>query len=154
MQHIQGMKFKLKTKEQWLCDICGEIIESANDGMLEWDSYMSEDGKVDAKNFRIVHGRWLKRCNNGSKDHLADGHLHWYTGPDGLNQLLSMYGRYNFDPIEFNRIIRRIHVDFYEEGARLAQLAREDSYDIDPYDTGDINQADLLWLIRRYGKEK
>lgn len=154
MQNIQGIKFKLKTKEQWFCDVCGGVIETAKDGMLEWDSLISEEGMIDAKNFRIVHVRSIEGCkNNRSEEHLADGHLHWFTGPNGLNNLLSMYERYTFDPIEFNKIIRRIHVDFYEEGARLSQLAREDSYEIDPYDSGDINQDDLLWLIRKYGNE-
>lgn len=153
-QSVQGMNFKLKTKEQWFCDICGGVIESANDGMLEWDSYVSEEGKSNAENFRIVHGRWLKGCNNGSTDHLADGHLHWYTGPDGLSQLLSMPVRFNLDTVEFNRIIRRIHIDYYEEGARLLPLAQEnEGFDPDPYDEGDISQSDLLWLIRKYGKQ-
>lgn len=155
MQNLQGIEFKLKSKEQWFCDICGGIIESSKDGMLEWSSNLLDEGGIEAKDFRIVHGGWIKECKgNRAHENVADGHLNWFTGSDGLNALLSISERYSLDTIEFNRIIRRIHLDFYEEGARLIPLAREDhENDIDPYDRGDINQSELLWLIRKYGKD-
>ncbi|MEK4980831.1 hypothetical protein [Bacillus sp. FSL K6-6540] len=156
MQIIQGMpvNLKLKNKEQWFCDLCGGVIESDKDGMLEWNSYWKDEVGSEADEFRIVHGRWIEGCkSNRSDDNLSDGHLHWFTGPDGLNKLLEMYERYKFEPVEFNKIIRRIHVDYYEEGSRLVPLAREDGdISIDPYDRGDITQSELLWLIRKYGR--
>ncbi len=153
MHQYEHIQFKLKNKEQWFCDACGGIIQSDKDGMLEWESQISIEGAIDAKNFRIVHGRWVDGCiKNRSDENLSDGHLHWFTGPDGLNKLLSMFVRFNLDNVEFTRIIRRIHIDHYEEGARLLPLAREDGeYDLDPYDEGDIPQSDLLWLIKKYG---
>jgi hypothetical protein len=149
------LKLKLQLKRQWFCDYCGEIIKTAKDGMLEWDSYLDEERGLTAENFRIVHGRWVKGCiKNRSDDNLADGHLHWYTGPDGLSELLSIQRRYSLDTERFNNIIRRFHVDFFEEAIQYLPLAREDGEnEIDPYDVGELTQEEIKWLIRKYGNQ-
>jgi hypothetical protein len=154
-EKYEDLNPKLKIKEQWFCDYCGEIIESDKDGMLEWDTFLEGEREYTAENFRIVHHRRVKNCRpKHADDHLADGHLHWYTGPYGLSELLSIQTRYKLDIVKFNNIIRRLHVDLYEEAKEYIQQAKEDGYyEIDPYDIGDLSERDMIWLIRKYGKQ-
>lgn len=147
------LTLKLKIKEQWYCDNCGEIIESDKDGMLEWDSLVDTEGP-NAKNFRIVHhitsGRKCQTPSH-SRRNLSDGHLHWYTGSNGLSELLDMYERYKVIPTELNTIIRRLHVDYFEEARPYMNRAREDGHEFDPYDVGDYTKEELIFLIKKYG---
>jgi hypothetical protein len=150
------LDLKLELKKQWYCDYCGEIIETDNDGMLEWDSFLPEDGReFTADNFRIVHRRDIKNCRpKHADDYLSDGHLHWYTGSQGLSELLSIQARHTLDTLKFHKIIRRLHVDYYEEAISYLPQALEDGeYDIDPTGDGDISLTNLQWLIRKYGEK-
>ena len=141
------LKTKIEPLKQWYCDYCGELIESPEDGMLEWDT----NEKLEAKNYRIVHGRWLKTCNVGKDDtHLSDGHLHWFLGDDGLINLLAHYHRYIVNFKEVNEIIRRLHIEYYEEARMYVQYAQEDGLEIDPYSIGDLSRRDMEFLIRKY----
>ncbi|MFB7142749.1 MULTISPECIES: hypothetical protein [Terrabacteria group] len=154
MSEIRELDLKLELKKQWYCDYCGEIIESDKDGMLEWDSFLPEDGRdFSADNFRIVHHRAVKKCRPKKADtYLSDGHLHWYTGSKGLSELLSIQSRYTLDTLKFHKIIRRLHVDYYEEAISYLPQAFEDGeYEIDSSGDGDISEENLKWLIRKYG---
>lgn len=155
VEELLGLKPKLEVKKQWFCDYCGEIIESEKDGMLEWDSFISEEGReFTAENFRIVHHRAVKGCRpKHADDHLSDGHLHWYTGSHGLSELLSFPFTHKLDTLKFFKIIRRLHVDYYEEAIQyFPQALADGEYNIDPYGIGDISETNLTWLIRKYGK--
>lgn len=156
-EDVKELDLKLKLKEQWYCDYCGGVIQSDKDGMLEWDSYLTEDDKkFSADNFRIVHRRDVKNCRpSHADDYLSDGHLHWYTGSHGLSELLTIQSRHALDTIKFHKIIRRLHVDYFEEAVKYLPLALEDGHnDIDPYEVGDISENNLKWLIKRYGKSE
>lgn len=150
------LRLKLKKKEQWYCDFCGEIIESDKDGMLEWDTYLEgNDTEFNAHNFRIVHNRSVKKCQPANNDsNLSDGHLHWYTGPAGLSELLAIKHRYNVDQIKFDEIIRRLHVDYYEEARQYFDLSKENGDEFDLYEIGDYSQDELKTIINRYGKKE
>ncbi|KAB2456275.1 hypothetical protein F8161_22410 [Bacillus cereus] len=152
-----GFDLKLRAKEQWFCDNCGEIIESDQDGILEWDSLQDEstdEYTTIGENFRIVHHRSVRNCsspqNNGVL--LFDGHLDWFTGTEGLSKLLSIQARYKLDTVKFQEIIRRLHIEYYEEARTyLPQASADGQYDIDPSGTGHIPIADLIWIIETYG---
>ncbi|WP_429845350.1 hypothetical protein [Brevibacillus sp. FIR094] len=156
LEEREELELKLQIKNQWYCDYCGEVIEKPADGMLEWDSILDDENGLSADNFRIVHHMSIKTCKTRRPDdNLADGHLDWYLGPDGLNELLEIQRRYKLDTVKFNIIIRRLHVDLFEEALKYLPLAIEDGYhDYDPYEVGDLSQTDLKWLIKRYGKRK
>ncbi|MEK3796127.1 hypothetical protein MKX42_30760 [Paenibacillus sp. FSL R7-0204] len=144
------LTLKLGIKSQWVCDLCSRVIESDKDGMLEWDSYFIEDDKIVRENFRIVHGRWMQGCSkNRPTDKLADGHLHWYTGSDGLHKSLEMLKRPNLNIDEFLEITKRLHVDYYEEARQLFDIARENA-DFD-YEEEHVPEEELIRLIRKYG---
>ncbi|WP_339782850.1 hypothetical protein NSQ38_15715 [Paenibacillus sp. FSL R7-0313] len=145
---VMPLNTRLEIKKQWVCDVCNGIIRSDKDGMLEWDKVYKSSTQ---NNFRIVHGRWTKQClENRSKDNLADGHLHWYTGPDGLNKLLGKLLEHGVGKYSLVKIIRRLHVDLYEEALMVLPFAIEDGYEVD--EDGYIPNGDLDWLIRKYGK--
>ncbi|MGM0948353.1 MAG: hypothetical protein ACQEWT_05820 [Bacillota bacterium] len=150
------LSLKLKKKEQWYCDFCGEIIESDKDGMLEWDSFLDrDDNQFNAENFRIVHHRSVKQCHPRNNDaNLSDGHLYWYTGPAGLSDLLAIKHRYNLDLIKFDEIIRRLHVDYYEEARQYFDESRENGDEFDIYGIGDYSQGALKTIIGKYGKKR
>jgi hypothetical protein len=152
---LEQLNLILKQKEQWYCDRCGEIIQSDKDGMLEWDSSIEPEEEVrTAKNFRIVHHITTGldcQTPRQSRRNLSDGHLHWYTGSGGLSELLDLYERNKVNPTELNTIIRRLHVDLYEEARPYMQKAKEDGYSYDPHDVGDYSQQELVELIFKYG---
>jgi hypothetical protein len=154
VSETKELDLQLELKKQWYCDFCGEVIESEKDGMLEWDSFLTEEGReFNADNFRIVHHRAVKNCRpKHADDYLSDGHLHWYTGSQGLSELLAIQARYTLDTLKFQKIIRRLHVDYYEEAISYLPQALEDGeYEIDPIEDGDISLTNLKWLIRTYG---
>lgn len=144
---------RLVIKQQWVCDVCGGVILSDQDGMLEWSKVYTASPPVMSviqKGFQIVHGRWTEQClkNRSEDDDLADGHLHWYTGPDGLNKLLGKLLEPGTDQASLVEIIRRLHVDLYEEARTLIPRAIEDGYDVNEY--GYVPENDLDWIIRKY----
>ncbi|MCT1575686.1 hypothetical protein M3E13_15580 [Oceanobacillus kimchii] len=154
---LKGLgKIKLKQREQWYCDSCGQIIKNSKEAMLEWDNFLYEDNNdgYNAKNFRIVHQKKASNYSNcqtdNKKRNLSDGHLHWYVGSGGLSELLSFYDYKKIDHREFNEIIKRIHVDFYEEARIYMNIGFEDGYNLDPHQVGDYSQQDLLFLISEY----
>ena len=142
--------------EQWYCDGCGEIIEHPEDGMLEWKSFITENpNDITAKDFRIVHGDWIKSCKKVRYDgtDLSDGHLDWFLGNDGLGKLLTFFFENNLNPKELAIIIKRLQIRYYEEARTYIHLAHaDDDHGIDPYDIGDINESDAVYLIRKYAR--
>lgn len=41
--------------KQFICDECGDIINTPSEGYIEWEEGLDKDGKWFAKGFRIVH---------------------------------------------------------------------------------------------------
>ena len=131
----------LKPLEEWICDRCGEVIESAQDGYMIW----KRDGGA-GHSFKIIHH---VRCD--AHDHSSSLPLRTLVGPSGLSHLLSLmtYGpvKNNLgertsggpsNPDEFADLIRRLHVPYYEEARQsfsnsnlLERLA--DSNEMYPY---------------------
>ena len=117
--------------KEWICDTCGGVIQSPEQGWLEWLKLEADNGSYLASGFRIVH-HFLYSPNKKSKEGCyqhgpiaASMHLNEYTGADGLNYLLEMLrgggsGREiavaNLD--EFIEIVRRLQIPHYEEARR------------------------------------
>ena len=118
----------------WSCDECGQLIERAEDGMLQWLVRTVEDRHV-GRDLRIVHHlpaspRRPKGCYadqqralelDGSV--LADGHLDSYLGPDGLVSLLSMIEDAELPASDVNKVIMRLFVPGYEQARRYFDRA-------------------------------
>ncbi|QFF98826.1 hypothetical protein PB01_08260 [Psychrobacillus glaciei] len=124
----------LEPLQQWYCDNCGEVIEKAEEGWLEWYRDIDKGNAFrKGKGFRIVHHN--QRCMYNEKELFkqnkltADMHLDHYVGPDGLVYLLS---KIQYDQVEDNaeivEIIRRLHVPYYEEALKYHNIAEEKGY--------------------------
>lgn len=147
---------RLLVKQQWFCDVCGGVIHSDRDGMLEWNKTYetTEHSMIAVQNdFQIVHGRWTEQCipNRTEAAGLADWHLHWCTGSDGLNKLLSKLADPGTDRKSLTEIIKRLHVDLYEEARSLLPEAIEDGYEL--HEDGYIPNGDLEVIIRKFGNK-
>lgn len=80
-----------------------------------------------------------------------DGHIHWYLGPDGLVSLLSFFDYKDLkDPKEFIEIIRRLHVEYYEEARQYWPVAEEDYFFADANEVWPYLRKTSLRIIRDY----
>jgi len=108
--------------EFWICDKCGERIESVDEGWVEWLTIPDNDsvyGHI-SKDIRIVHR--VDCIYDGQKVFLnynatvSDLDLKWFAKKDGLMDLLSFISDDRFeDKEEVLEIIKRIHIPGYEE---------------------------------------
>jgi hypothetical protein len=105
--------------EEWICDVCGEIIESPENAYVIW----KDDQEKGARSFKIIHHG---RCD--LKDHGSSMPLSKYLGKDGLTHLLAFWsvgpikeklGIQNYANIkndsEFVDFVRRVQIPYYEE---------------------------------------
>src|SRR5215204_2165139 len=101
---------ELEPLKQWYCDSCGDIIECAEDGWMEWHS---DEYGTNAKGFRIVHNRLACMYSDSKliRDglHISDNHLVYFLGVDGLAHLLHvMEHQTNGKSPELIEIVRRL----------------------------------------------
>lgn len=159
----------LKPLTQFYCDTCGEIINSPEEGWIEW---ISEGNKVHS--FRIVHHHayspWAVVSRKGCYQHdgkvgTSDNHLN-----DFLNENYKMANILRFldigpyhdpdnkgsrivDIREYVEIVRRFTIAYYEEARQYWDEAQSDGY----FDGGNelwIYEVDnLKRLVERYGEK-
>lgn len=146
-------KVKMEPLKQWVCDTCGEIINDVKEGWLEW--FTDKDGKKSG--FRIVH--YLRGCqyNDQVLFHegkiLGDMPLKDFIGPNGLSYLLVMLDMYELrDRKEVIEIIRRLHVDYYEEARQYWDLAEQDYFFADANEVWPYLPRTCLQIIINYAK--
>lgn len=127
---------------KWRCDVCGELIESVDDGDVTWHGPSKSGAPY---GFKIIHQR---KCDD-RKANLSAA-LRDYVGVDGLVKLLSMLSvgplktaqgqspRVVGDLDELVDFIRRVQTPYYEEARpRFSEdaVARDfyDSNEVAPY---------------------
>ena len=144
---------ELEPLKQWYCDACGGIIESADDGWLEWLPYSEETN--DSYGFRIVHND--SACMYGQDMKLIrdprivrDNHLSYFLGADGLVYLLHImeHETTHKSPALID-IIKRLQIPYYEEGRRY--LVKEWQRGI--FTVSDKTPDGLKRLIEEYTGE-
>jgi len=157
----------LKPLEQWICDECETIIQSPDQGWLEW---LHGPGFRDNYGFRIVHsvpfspGQPDSHCqayaNHGAVNDLP---LTSASGPRAMAMLLALLdvgplhendykGPLVRDIREWVELARRLTIPYYEEARTRWSEAREDGYfdaanEVWPYLPQTLEQ-----LIATYGK--
>ena len=110
----------LKPLNEWVCDVCGGVVDSVANGYVIWkrDENMRDYG------FKIVH---KIKCDD--KSFSCSQELAEFTGEAGLNTLLSLlsdgaiknnlYGQPTGVGVksvdEFTDLFRRVQVPYYEE---------------------------------------
>ena len=153
--------------KQWICDSCGEIINSAEDGWVEWlsgkETFDSEYG------FKIVHNNGSSPLGKGGCFHYreeecpSDLPLTHFMGDKGYVLLLSFldWGPYVKpeyegprvkDLREFIEFMRRLTVPYYEEARMFFKEALADG-DLDPSSVDMIyDPEDLKRIVEKYGE--
>lgn len=119
----------------WYCDTCGKLIETPEDGMVQWLTRTGGHRRV-GRDLRIVHHRRKSPLGGPSgcypdQHHelradgsiLADWHLDSVIGPDGLVRLLSRIEDGEIPVREVNRVIMRLFVPGYERARRYFEKA-------------------------------
>jgi hypothetical protein len=133
---------------EWTCDKCERVITAPREGLLEWIT----DQKGKNLGYRIVHQAChYKRKELRKRDAASQLPLGELTGSKGLEQLLDFLEKEDhIDRTEFRDIIRRIHVEYYEEARRYWPRALQDGV-IQEMNKGSKYDPDFsLSLIQRY----
>lgn len=108
----------------WICDTCGNEIEKAGDGWVEWLSTKDTSGKSQGNGLRLVHHRTTREgCQYGfadlsEKTILQDLELAKLLGADGLNLLISMIADRELPTEELLEMIKRLHIPGYEHARK------------------------------------
>ena len=155
----------LEPLKQFVCDYCGEIIDSPREGWIEWITEYGDDGRRYAYGFKIVHHavyspRRPKDCyhytdSEGRSDmHL--GHvmnmgylLHFLdVGPYHEPEYLGPSVR---DVREFVEIMRRLTTPYYEEARLYWEKALADGFFSGASPVWIYQPETLKSLIELYG---
>lgn len=125
--------------KQWICDVCGELIASPEDGYVVWKT----DGDQKILDIRIIHknnlvdGERVVGCDTDRSYSLSVA-LESFLGDEGKVRLLSM-----FDPgpefcdeyVEriadirmYLEVYRRLQIPYYEEARLYWDRARHDGF--------------------------
>ncbi len=126
----------MKPLQEWICDTCGEIIRSPEEGWVEW--LRDDDGRVG--DFRICHGPAFSPLAKGQvgsaycqeyrlSPDVQDLSLDRFVGPRGLIEMLSyvdvgerLQENYSGPRVRdfrnWTETCRRLFLPYYEE-ARL-----------------------------------
>ena len=169
---------RLKPREQWICDTCGQVIEAASEGWLEWLESKDSSGTYKKHGFRIVHHQSysprnpnrpeLRPSNAAScysyENHpglVADYHLDHIVGPHGLAVLLGMIdkgplieaafdGPGVMDLRDWVELVRRLAVPHYEEARRYVVQASRDGFFEGMSDHAIYAPATLETVVEKY----
>ena len=159
----------------WICDTCGQIIEKARDGWVQWRTPEAETApslqqenrqKPIGQDLQLVHHvpaspLPTKRgekfgCQFDYRDPkfmVSDLDLESFLGPDGLMQLLAMIAEGDVRRTEVLEMIKRLHIPGYEHTRmRLEEAVREGVFEPNTapgyYWQSDI-EAVKEWLKKR-----
>lgn len=147
---------KMVPLKQFICDKCGELIKSPEDGWLQWLDIDPETGRNVDNNFIIVHHMPASPlggnygCYHRSQ-HISDMHLEYFLGHNGLVHLLSLFDSKLNETKELIEIIRRLHIPHYEEARIYWKTATNDGFLDEADSEWPYLQDNLLEIINRYG---
>ena len=108
----------LKPLEQWICDVCGDVIEKPEDGCIIW----REDKRGVKADFKVIH----HIVCDPQGDYNCWLPLGYFLGEDGVVKLTSwlsagpVSGLADNRPLvkdfdEFVDLFRRMQLSYYEE---------------------------------------
>ena len=156
---------KLNSLQEFICDTCGEKINSIEDGYVE---FMKDAASQELNEFHIVHnkpssplegdGKCFQHENEPGRRDLPLSH---FFGQDSLNRIYSfldagvfIYPNNDGPRIgnirEYVDFMRRLTIPNYEEARQYMQDAEEDNLFDGANETGIYSQRKLLEIIDRY----
>lgn len=124
--------------KQWICDVCGKIIETPEDGYVVWGE--NEEGLIDKirilhKNFHVDGEKMGCDCDRRYSMSLP---LESFLGDDGKVVFMSLVdpGPYFIEEYRehiankrlFLDVFRRLQLPYYEEARLYWNKARADGY--------------------------
>lgn len=145
---------KLEPLKQWICDSCGGIIESSEDG---WWEYCDDLETEIVSGFRIVHHqnscmyneKELRREGKGVGD-LPLGHMLESGGFGHLLHRLELSVTKktdeHIDIPEFIENIRRLYLPYWEEARQYWEVSFKDGF----HDGCDFSENSLISIIEEY----
>lgn len=156
--------------KQFICDECGQVINSPEDGYVEWESGQDEEGNHFERGFRIVHHlpkspyKETKRdgCYIYGKSHYrSDISLSWFL--DHVHQELFSWldlgflhdstgniGNRVVNFKEYADFARRLTIPYYEEARLYFQNVLTDSDFTDNNEISIFNENTLKSIINKY----
>lgn len=135
--------------KQWVCDVCGHVIENNEDAYVVWGR--DKSGKINK--MRIVHKNY--RLDDGTKtgcdwDQITYNEslpISCFLGAEGIAQLLALidpgcfhvedYADRIADVRLFVEMFRRFQIPYYEEARFYLSRARADGF------LWDSNEVDM-----------
>ncbi|QDE38435.1 hypothetical protein FIV34_04080 [Luteibacter pinisoli] len=155
----------------WVCDTCGNSINSAGEGWVEWLSRFARKGEGEtvreAKDLRLVHAfpasplKGKHRCQHDEDEAFKFGRftvsdlcLDRFVGPEGLSYLLMTLS----DAPEsmrdaWSEMIQRIHVPNFDRALPHITAAIDEGV-IDPTWKQGYYHEDQLAAVVQYADEK
>lgn len=152
----------------WLCDKCGERIQTAHDGVLEWVNVSETDSHWEGPRMFIVHhllasplkdrpGRYGCYISQDEQRRTLTttswGHLDQFLGADGLMRMLSMISAGSAPVTEVLDTIQRLHIPLYEQARPHLPAALADGVIEPNLPDGCHWQRDLQRVIDHYSTQ-
>lgn len=152
---------------QFICDECGSVIESPEDGYVEWES-VREDGRTIVRGFRIVHHArvsplgGLEGCYRyGNSPYRMDMHLNYFLEHAHQYMFSFLYLGQMHDPdfrvgcqvidfVQFTDFFKRLTIPYYEEARRYFPVAIQDGFIQDDNEIGLYTPERLRSIIEHY----
>ncbi len=121
------MNAPIKLTTTWICDTCGETIEDVSHGFVEYLGCYNQ-GKHCGHGLRLVHhdpfgpnnggdSCEYNRCRDDGMS-VTNFNLHQFVGQQGLMDLLAMVAEGELPKEEVLEVIKRLHIDGYEQARR------------------------------------
>lgn len=162
----------LKPLEQFICDECGQVINSPKEGYVEWESGIDKNGKMFARGFRIIHSSQaspMEKINGkgcfkyDESPYCSDIDLDYFqkTVHQKLFSLLDLgfmhdknqeVGCQISDFREFVDFFKRLTIPYYEEARQYFQEAIEDCEISDENEIYLFTEENLKRIVQRYDK--
>lgn len=158
----------LKPLEQFICDTCGQVIDSPKNGFLEWITTHDPSQRMD---FNIIHGKWASplpgegKCSqHETKLGRSDHHLDEFIGIKALEYFLPWIDDgpwisedYKGPQIhylrEISELLRRLTLPYYEEARLYFDKAIEDGVIDDPGNPHTYTSPSYLkTVVDRYSR--
>ena len=116
--------FALQPEAPWICDRCGELINTPEEGLFAWDA--GDDGSRPPRRFGIFHARTDTHHQDCAPRILGDFyHLPQILGPDGLLLLLMLAAVGKLTEHQLHITLMRLYMPRYDQAIRISTLPPE-----------------------------
>ena len=162
----------LKPLEQFICDECGDVIKSPEEGYVEWVSTQNEDGKWVSHGFRIVHAYYASprrhmdkegcyrygmsrgRMDTDLKSYLQYVHQEMFSLLDvgTVHDINGSTGCQITDFREYVDFFKRLTLPYYEEARLYIPQALADEFITDENEIYLYSETFLRKIVEEYSR--